>query len=85
MTVESAVTKALENFNPENPFHMALKEYGEYRYNRVIELATESQRVAIAEGHSIVEVAESVRARALEIFADERRMRGIRLEDELGL
>ncbi|WP_145128113.1 hypothetical protein [Pseudomonas sp. URMO17WK12:I11] len=85
MTVESAVTKALENFNPENPFHVALQKYGEYRYNRVIELATESQRIAIAEGHSIVEVAESVRARALEIFSDERRMRGIRLEEDLGL
>lgn len=85
MTVESATTKALENFNPNNPFHVALQKYGEYRYNRVIELATESQRIAIADGHSIVEIAEAVRAKALEIFTDERRMRGIRLEEDLGL
>lgn len=85
MTMESAVKKALENFNPDNQFHVALKKYGEHTYNRVIEMATESQRFAIAEGHPIVEIAEAVRTRALEIFADERKMRGMRLEDELGL
>jgi len=85
MTMKSAVAKALENFNPDNVFHVALKKYGEHTYNRVIELATESQRFAIAEGHPIVEIAEAVRTRALEIFADERKMRGMRLEDELGL
>ncbi|WP_152606227.1 hypothetical protein [Pseudomonas plecoglossicida] len=85
MTMESAVKKALENFNPSNPFHIALQKYGEHTYNRVIEMATESQRFAIAEGHPIVEIAEAVRSKALEIFADERRMRGMKLEDELGL
>ncbi|MCS4061731.1 hypothetical protein [Pseudomonas putida] len=85
MTMETAVAKALENFNPDNPFHIALKKYGEHSYNRVIEMATESQRFAIAEGHPIVEIAEAVRTKALEIFADERKMRGMRLEDELGL
>lgn len=85
MTMESAVKKALENFNPSNPFHIALQKYGEHTYSRVIEMATESQRFAIAEGHPIVEIAEAVRSKALEIFADDRRMRGMKLEDELGL
>lgn len=85
MTMESAVAKALENFNPDNQFHVALKKYGEHTYSRVIEMATESQRYAIAEGHPIVEIAEAVRSKALEIFSDERKMRGMRLEDELGL
>ncbi|HGY9638067.1 TPA: hypothetical protein ACOJPK_003551 [Pseudomonas putida] len=85
MTMETAVAKALETFNPDNPFHVALKKYGEHNYNRVIEMATESQRFAIAEGHPIVEIAAAVRAKALEIFVDERRMRGMKLEDELGL
>lgn len=85
MTMESAVSKALENFNPNNPFHVALKKYGEYNYNRVIERATEYQREAISNGQPIVDIAEAVKQKALEIFADERQMRGMKLEEDLGL
>ena len=85
MALESAVAKALENFNPDNPFHVALKKHGEYNYSRVIERATESQQVAIANGQPITEIAEAVKQRALEIFADERQMRGMKLEEDLGL
>lgn len=85
MALESAVAKALENFNPDNPFHVALKKHGEYNYSRVIERATESQQVAIANGQPITEIAEAVKQRALEIFADERYMRGMKLEEDLGL
>ena len=85
MTMESAVSKALENFNPDNPFHVALKKYGEYNYNRVIEHATEYQREAISNGQLIVDIAEAVKQKAMEIFADERQMRGMKLEEDLGL
>lgn len=85
MALESAVAKALDNFNPDNPFHVALKKHGEYNYSRVIERATESQQVAIANGQPITEIAEAVKQRALEIFADERYMRGMKLEEDLGL
>ena len=85
MTMESAFSKALENFNPDNPFHVALKKYGEYNYNRVIERATEYQREAISNGQPIVDIAEAVKQKALEIFADERQMRGMKLEEDLGL
>ena len=85
MTMESAVSKALENFNPDNPFHVALKKYGEYNYNRVIERATEYQREAISNGQPIVDIAEAVKQKALEILADERQMRGMKLEEDLGL
>lgn len=85
MSVKSAVAKALENFNPDNPFHVALKKYGEYNYNRVIERATEYQREAISNGQPIVDIAEAVKQKALEIFADERQMRGMKLEEDLGL
>lgn len=83
--MESASSKALENFNPDNPFHVALKKYGEYNYNRVIERATEYQREAISNGQPIVDIAEAVKQKALEIFADERQMRGMKLEEDLGL
>lgn len=85
MPLESAITKALEDFNPNNPFHVALKKHGEYNYNRVIERATEHQRDAITAGMPIVDIAKSVKQEALEIFADERLMRGMQLEEELGL
>lgn len=85
MTLEFAVAKALENFNPGNPFHVALRKHGEYNYNRVIERATESQKIEIASGKSIVDIAEAVKQKALEIFADERYMRGMKLEEDLGL
>lgn len=85
MSVKSAVAKALESFDPANPFHVALKKYGEYNYNRVIERATEYQREAIANGQPMVDIAEAVKQKALEIFADERQMRGMRLEEDLGL
>lgn len=85
MSLESAVKKTLEDFNPANPFHVALKEHGEYNYNRVIELATQSQQQEISNGRSIVEIAEAVRQKALELFADERYMRGMKLEEDLGL
>ena len=85
MTMESAFSKALENFNPDNPVHVALKKYGEYNYNRVIERATEYQREAISNGQPIVDIAEAVKQKALEIFADERQMRGMKLEEDLGL
>lgn len=85
MAMESASSKALENFNPDNPFHVALKKYGEYNYNRVIERATEYQREAISNGQPIVDIAEAVKQKALEIFADERQMRGMKLEEDLGL
>ena len=85
MTMESAVSKALENFNPDNPFHVALKKYGEYNYNRVIERATESQREAISNGQPLVNIAGAVKQKALEIFANERQMRGMKLEEDLGL
>lgn len=85
MTMETAISKALDNFNPDNPFHVALKKYGEYNYNRVIERATEYQREAISNGQPIVDIAEAVKQKALEIFADERQMRGMKLEEDLGL
>lgn len=85
MSVKSAVAKALESFDPANSFHVALKKYGEYNYNRVIERATEYQREAIANGQPMVDIAEAVKQKALEIFADERQMRGMRLEEDLGL
>lgn len=85
MSVKSAVAKALENFDPANPFHVALKKYGEYNYIRVIERATEYQREAIANGQPIVDIAEAIKQKALELFADERQMRGMKLEEDLGL
>lgn len=85
MALESAVAKALDNFNPNNPFHVALKKHGEYNYTRVIERATEYQREAIANGLPIVDIAEEVKQKALELFADERQMRGMKLEEDLGL
>jgi len=85
MSVKSAVAKALENFDPANPFHVALKKHGEYNYVRVIELATEYQSEAIANGQPIVDIADAVKRKALELFADERRMRGMKLEEDLGI
>lgn len=85
MSVKSAVAKALENFDPSNPFHVALKKHGEYNYVRVIERATDFQREAIGSGQPVTEFAEAVKQKALEIFADERLMRGMKLEEELGL
>ncbi len=85
MSLESAVAKSLEDFNPNNPFHVALKKHGEYNYSRVIERATESQKVAIESGQPIVDIAAAVKQKALEIFADERYMRGMQLEEDLGL
>lgn len=85
MSVKSAVAQTLENFDPANPFHVALKKHGEYNYVRVIERATEYQREAIANGQPIVDIAEAVKQKALEIFADERLMRGMKLEEDLGL
>jgi len=83
--MESAITKALDDFNPGNPFHVALRKYGEYNYNRVIERATEHQHDAIKAGMPIVDIARLVKQKALEMFADERLMRGMQLEEELGL
>lgn len=85
MSVKSAVAKALENFDPANPFHVALKKHGEYNYVRVIERATEYQSEAIANGQPIVDIADAVKRKALELFADERRMRGMKLEEDLGI
>ena len=39
----------------------------------------------IAKGQPISGIAEAVRLKALEIFADERHMRGMKLEEDLGL
>lgn len=85
MSVKSAVGQALENFDPANPFHVALKKHGEYNYIRVIERATEYQREAIANGQPIVDIAEAIKQKAQELFADERQMRGMKLEEDLGL
>lgn len=85
MSVKSAVARALENFDPENPFHVALKKYGEYNYVRVIERASDYQRESIASGRPVVDIAEAVKQKALEFFADERYMRGMKLEEDLGL
>lgn len=85
MSVKSAVAKALENFDAENPFHVALKKHGEYNYARVIERATEYQREAIDNGQPITEFADAVKKKVLEIFADERLMRGMKLEEDLGI
>ena len=85
MSADYASVLEKENFNPDNPFHVALKKYGEYNYNRVIERATEYQREAISNGQLIVDIAEAVKQKALEIFADERQMRGMKLEEDLGL
>ena len=74
-----------ENFNPNNPFHVALKKYGKYTYDRVIEHATVFHLEAIAEARPVVFIAEEVKKKALEIFADERYMRGMQLEEDLGL
>lgn len=85
MSVKSAVARALENFDPENPFHVALKKYGEYNYVRVIERANEYYRDSIEAGKPIIDIAEAVKQKALEFFADDRYMRGMQLEDDLGL
>lgn len=85
MSVKSAVARALENFDPENPFHVALKKYGKYNYVRVIERANEHYRDSIEAGKPIVDIAEAVKQKALEFFADERLMRGMKLEEDLGL
>lgn len=85
MSVKSAIAKALENFDPSNPFHVAPKKYGEYNYMRVIECATDFQRETVESGGTVTEISEAVRRKAMEIFAGERLMRGMRLEEELGL
>ncbi|MBD8614092.1 hypothetical protein IFT69_10210 [Pseudomonas putida] len=85
MALGNAIEKALEKFNPDNPFHVALKAHGEYNYTRIIERATEYQHEAIANSHPIVDIAEAVKQKALEMFADERYMRGLKLEEDLGL
>ena len=85
MSADYASVLEKENFNPDNPFHVALKKHGKYNYDRVIERATILQIDEIAKGQPISGIAEAVRLKALEIFADERLMRGMKLEEDLGL
>jgi hypothetical protein len=85
MSLSKAIDLAMKDFNPNNPFHVALKTHGEYNYTRVIERATEYQREAISRGEPIVDIAAAVKQKALEMFADERLMRGMKLEEDLGM
>lgn len=77
--------KVEANFDPSNPFHLALKKHGEDIYLQVIERATDAQKEAIANSAPIVDIVADVKARALEIFANENLMKGIHLEHAMGL
>lgn len=86
MSLKSALESAVENFDPNNPFHQALKKHGESLYFRVIERATQDQHHAIHHGSkTITQIAEAVRVKALEIFDNESIMKGMRIEDDIGL
>lgn len=85
MSLKSALESAVVNFDPTNPFHKALQQHGESVYLRVIERATQHQHFAIVNGKPITDIAEAVRQKALEIFADENLIKGMKLEDDLGI
>lgn len=85
MSLKSALESAVENFDPNNPFHQALQKHGESVYLRVIERATQHQHFAIVNGKPITEIAEAVKQKALELFADENLIKGMKLEDDLGI
>ncbi|POA83681.1 hypothetical protein C1882_18200 [Pseudomonas sp. FW305-E2] len=85
MSLKSALGSAVKNFDPTNPFHQALQKHGESVYLRVIERATQHQHFAIVNGKPITDIAEAVRKKALEILADENIIKGMKLEDDLGI
>ena len=57
MSADYASILEKENFNPDNPFHVALKKHGKYNYDRVIEHATILQIDEIAKGQPISGIA----------------------------
>lgn len=73
------------NFNPNNPFHRAVKQYGYSTYAQVILIATADHQNAIAKCEPISNIALRIRNRALELLDDETFMNGLRLENDLGL
>jgi uncharacterized protein YdbL (DUF1318 family) len=77
--------QAESNFDSSNPFHQAIKTHGEHIYLQVIERATAYQQEAIANEAPINDIANAVKQKALEMFADENFMKGMRLEEDLGL
>ena len=86
MSQEFSLSRQVElNFDSSNPFHHAIKKYGESIYLQIIERATAQQQEDIASEMSITEIANVVKQKSLEMFADENLMNGIRLEQDLGL
>lgn len=80
------MTEQIEsNFVSESPFHQAIEKHGQHIYLRVVERATTAQQEAIANGTPVVDIANKVKKIALEMFADENLMKGMRLEQDLGL
>lgn len=80
------MTEQIEsNLVSENPFHQAIEKHGEHIYLRVVERATTAQQESIANGTPIVDIANKVKKIALEMFADVNLMKGMRLEQDLGL
>ena len=86
MSQELSLSRQVElNFDSNNPFHHAIKKYGESTYLQIIERATAQQQEDIASEMPIIEMANAVKQKSLEMFADENLMNGIRLEQDLGL
>lgn len=86
MSQEFSLSRQVElNFDSNNPFHHAIKKYGESIYLQIIERATAQQQEDIASEIPITEMANAVKQKSLEMFADENLMNGIRLEQDLGL
>lgn len=73
------------DLNPNNEFHHVVSKTGYDLYLRVIEIATAEQADNIARCVPIAQIALNVKNRALELFANENFMIGLKLEDELGL
>lgn len=86
MSQELLLSRQVElNFDSNNPFHHAIKRYGESIYLQIIERATAQQQGEIASEVPITEIANAVKQKSLEMFADENLMNGILLEQDLGL
>ncbi|MBK5417735.1 hypothetical protein [Pseudomonas sp. TH31] len=86
MSQTLSMTKQVEsNFDSSNPFHLAIKKHGEHIYLQVIERATAEHQESITNGHPIVDIANAVKQRALEMFSNDNLMKGMRIEQDLGL
>lgn len=73
------------NFDPNNPFHCAVKQFGYSTYAQVILIATIDHQDAITKCKPITSITLSISKKALELFNNNDFMNGLRLQNELGL